>query len=171
MSLWLSFQSILHLSPNITSFCRSLRLIDNSPHSLQLKPSSPTPLTHSPHALPSPTPHTYSAHHSPHALPHTHSPHTTLTLHYTAITHPHTIHTAHSRITLFPPPLIPLHSHFDTLIDLTITSLHFSSKLHFTTTTWTSHNFALYFMCNVQNFRYHLSSNFVSLRVSLQCMR
>ena len=44
------------------------------------------------------------------------------------ITHPHTVHTAHSRIILFPPPLIPLHSHFNTLIDLTITSLHFSSN-------------------------------------------
>ena len=159
MSLWLSFQSILHLSPNITSFCRSLRLIDNSPHSLQLKPSSPTPLTHSPHALPSRTPLT--------PTPLTQPSHSITLLSYA----PHTIHTALSRITLFPPPLIPLHSHFDTLIDLTITSLHFSSKLHFTTTTWTSHNFALYFMCNVQNFRYHLSSNFVSLRVSLQCMR
>ena len=84
---------------------------------------SPTPLTHSPHPLPSRTPLT--------PTPLTQPSHSITLLSYA----PHTIHTALSRITLFPPPLIPLHSHFDTLIDLTITSLHFSSKLHFTTTT------------------------------------
>ena len=66
--------------------------------------SSTTPLTvfssslH--HPLPSPTP--------PYALPSrtplTHSPHTTLTLLYTTITHPHTVHTAQE----LSPPTSPL---------------------------------------------------------------